>query len=48
VREEVDLEATGRRLDPEEPTMPEPVATTTTVAQLVEAEPEGDAEVPHE
>jgi hypothetical protein len=45
-RDEVDLEATGRRLvaDTEENVMPEPVATTTTAPEPVEPEPE----VPHE
>jgi transposase InsO family protein len=45
-RDEVDLEATGRRLiaDTEETAMPEPVATTTTAPEPVEAEPE----VPHD
>lgn len=45
-RDEVDLEATGRRLvaDAEDAAMPEPVATTTTAPEPVE----GDAEVPHD
>ena len=47
-RDEVDLEATGRRLvaEEDETAMPEPVATTTTVAEPAETETE--AEVPHE
>jgi transposase InsO family protein len=51
-RDEVDLEATGRRLvaDAEETAMPEPVATTTTATEPGPAtEPsEDEAEVPHE
>ena len=44
-RDEVDLDATGRRLvtDAEDAAMPEPVATTTTAPEPVETEPE----VPH-